>query len=63
MTLKEALYSLATTPVDLLVRRWNWRAALFSSLIRGIVFLLANLTSGLSLAARCKPISAALPQS
>ena len=46
MTLKEALYSLATRPVDLLVRRWNWKAALFSSLIRGIIFLLANLRSG-----------------
>jgi hypothetical protein len=38
MTLREVLYSLATRPVDLLVRRWNWKAALFSSLIRGIVF-------------------------
>jgi hypothetical protein len=26
MTLKEALYSLATKPVNLLVRRWNWKA-------------------------------------
>jgi hypothetical protein len=46
MTLKKALYSLATRPVDLLVRRWNWKAAFFSSLIRGIIFLLANLRSG-----------------
>jgi hypothetical protein len=49
MTLKEALYSLATRPasaVALLVRRWNWKAAFFSSLIRGIIFLLANLRSG-----------------
>jgi hypothetical protein len=30
----------------LLVRRWNWKAALFSSLIRGIIFLPANLRSG-----------------
>jgi len=46
MTLKEALYSLATRPVDLLVRRGNWKAAFFSSLIRGIIFFLANLRSG-----------------
>lgn len=46
MTLKEALYSLATRPVDLLVRRWNWKAAFFSSLIRGIIFFVANLRSG-----------------
>jgi len=29
-----------------LLRRWNWKAALFSSLVRGIIFLLANLRSG-----------------
>jgi len=46
MTLKQALYSLAARPVDLVVRRWNWKAAFFSSLIRGIIFLLANLKSG-----------------
>jgi hypothetical protein len=46
MTLKQALFRLATRPVDLLIRRWNWKAAFFSSLIRGIIFLLANLTSG-----------------
>jgi hypothetical protein len=46
MTLKQALTLLATRPLDLLVRRWNWKAAFFSSLIRGIIFLLANLTSG-----------------
>jgi hypothetical protein len=46
MTLKQALFSLVSRPVDLLVRRWNWKAAFFSSLIRGIIFLLANLRSG-----------------
>jgi hypothetical protein len=28
------------------VLRWNWKAALFSSLTRGIIFLCANLTAG-----------------
>src|SRR5580658_5592451 len=46
MTLSEALFGLVTRPVDLVVRRWNWKAAFFSSLIRGIIFLLANLTAG-----------------
>lgn len=46
MTLRQALSSLATRPVELMVRRWNWKAAVFSSLIRGIIFLLANVTSG-----------------
>jgi len=46
MTLTTALLSLIARPVDLVVRRWNWKAAFFSSLIRGIIFLLANLRSG-----------------
>jgi hypothetical protein len=46
MTLREALYGLASRPIDMLVRRWNWKAAFLSSLIRGIIFLLANLRSG-----------------
>lgn len=46
MTLRTTLLGLATRPVELLVRRWNWKAAFFSSLIRGIIFLLANLGSG-----------------
>ncbi len=46
MTLKQALFSLCNRPVELLVRRWNWKAAFFSSLIRGIIFLIANLRSG-----------------
>lgn len=46
MTIAAALRRLVTHPVDLLIRRWNWKAALLSSLIRGIIFLLANLRSG-----------------
>lgn len=46
MTLRTALRSLVARPVDLVFRRWNWKAAFFSSLTRGIVFLLANLTAG-----------------
>ena len=46
MTVHEALFRLVTNPVDLVVRRWNWKAAFFSSLVRGIIFLIANLTSG-----------------
>jgi hypothetical protein len=46
MTLTTALLSLIARPVDLVVRKWNWKAAFFSSLIRGIIFLLANLRSG-----------------
>jgi len=47
MTLGTALFDLTLRPVDLLVRRWNWKAALSSSVVRGIIFFLANLSSGL----------------
>jgi hypothetical protein len=42
MTLGTALFDLTAKPVDLLVRRWNWKAGLTSSLVRGIIFFLAN---------------------
>jgi hypothetical protein len=50
MTLGTALFDFTARPVDLLVRRWNWKAALTSSLVRGIIFFLANLPSGVSAA-------------
>lgn len=46
MTIQHVLFRLLTRPADLIFRRWNWKAAFFSSLIRGIIFLLANLRSG-----------------
>lgn len=46
MTLGRALLDLGTRPVDLLIRRWNWKAALTSSLIRGLIFFFANITAG-----------------
>lgn len=45
MTLRTALLGFIRQP-SALVERWNWKAAFFSSLIRGIIFLLANLTAG-----------------
>jgi hypothetical protein len=46
MKLGTVLLELLTKPGELLLRRWNWKAAFFSSLVRGIIFLLANLTAG-----------------
>lgn len=46
MTLGAALLDLITRPVDLLVRRWNWKAAFSSSLVRAMIFFFANLTAG-----------------
>ncbi len=45
MTLHEALLSLIDRPANL-VRRWNWKSAFFSSVVRGLIFLLANLAAG-----------------
>src|SRR5579872_3987677 len=46
MTLGRALLDFITRPLDLLVRRWNWKAAFSSSLVRGMIFFFANMTSG-----------------
>src|SRR5262249_44365135 len=47
MSLREALLDLVSRPVDLLLRRWNWKSAFFSSLVRAIIFFFANRTAGL----------------
>jgi hypothetical protein len=46
VTVTDALRDLLARPGDLLIRQWNWKSALFSSIIRAIIFLVANLTSG-----------------
>ena len=50
MTLSGALRGLVSRPYELLIRRWNWKAAFFSSLIRAVIFFCANLKSGLRVA-------------
>jgi hypothetical protein len=42
------LVALASDPASLLIRRWNWKSALYSSLLRAALFLVVNLTSGWS---------------
>src|SRR5581483_1163910 len=46
MTVSEALGTIAKNPAEMLVRRWNWKSALFSSTLRALVFLFANLAAG-----------------
>ena len=46
MRLRSALYGLLSRPVELVVRRWNWKAALTSSVVRGLIFFFANIGSG-----------------
>ena len=38
--------SLALHPIDHLIRRWNWKSALLSSLLRGMLFFSTNLAAG-----------------
>jgi hypothetical protein len=51
MTPGAALRSLFLHPVETLLRRWNWKSAFFSSMVRGFIFLFANLRSGWKAAA------------
>lgn len=46
MTLKRALRHITEEPGELLVRRWNWKSALFSSLFRAAIFFSVNLVAG-----------------
>lgn len=45
-TVSDVFKELCTNPWELLIRRWNWKSALFSSIIRALIFLIANLTAG-----------------
>lgn len=38
--------NIARHPYEYLVRRWNWKSAATSTLIRGAIFFTANLTAG-----------------
>jgi hypothetical protein len=40
------LYDLARHPHEQLVRRWNWKSAVLSSLFRSSLFFVANLSAG-----------------
>jgi hypothetical protein len=46
VTVSDVLKDLRTNPNELLIRQWNWKSALFSSVIRALIFLFANLTAG-----------------
>jgi len=46
MTLRAVFHELLTDPRRMLIERWNWKAALFSSTFRALIFLSTNLTAG-----------------
>jgi hypothetical protein len=41
------LRELAQHPFEIVVRRWNWKSAVMSSILRALIFFCANLTAGL----------------
>ncbi len=45
-TVAAALVRLIRHPVRHLVRRWNWKSALLSSSLRGVIFFCTNLVAG-----------------
>jgi len=46
MTVSQALRQLVAHPFEMLIAKWNWKSSLFSSTLRALVFLCANLTAG-----------------
>lgn len=46
VNLKTALLTVIRNPWNTFVRRWNWKAALLSSLFRGGIFFTVNLSAG-----------------
>jgi hypothetical protein len=46
MTVFDVFRQLLTDPRQLLIRKWNWKSAAFSSILRAAIFLFANLTAG-----------------
>jgi len=46
VTASEVVREITADPATNLIRRWNWKSALFSSTLRAIIFLVANLTAG-----------------
>jgi hypothetical protein len=43
----DALSYLFRHPVDALLRKWNWKSAVLSSLLRATIFFAANISAGL----------------
>lgn len=46
-TVASIFASLLRRPFDLLIKRWNWKSAILSSLLRAAIFFFANLSAGL----------------
>jgi MFS superfamily sulfate permease-like transporter len=49
-SIKDCLSELFKNPSETLVKRWNWKASLFSSLCRGTLFFAVNAGAGMNAA-------------
>jgi hypothetical protein len=49
-TVSGCLYNLIRHPYKTLCRRWNWKSALMSAIIRGLIFFFTNIVAGLGAA-------------
>jgi hypothetical protein len=45
-SLSSALAAIARRPLPLLFESWNWKSASVSAIVRGCIFLTANLRAG-----------------
>lgn len=46
VSVPQVIGTLLRHPYELLVRRWNWKSAILSSLLRALIFFVANLSAG-----------------
>ncbi len=46
VTVKEVIDRIWADPRKILLRRWNWKSAMFGSFIRGLMFFFINRTAG-----------------
>jgi hypothetical protein len=46
MTLGAAVWRILARPYETLILTWNWKSAMFSSILRALLFLFANLAAG-----------------
>jgi hypothetical protein len=59
VTVGEVLGELIRHPIKMLVRRWNWKSAVMSALVRGSLFFATNIGAGLSAALGAMSIESA----
>lgn len=58
-TVGDVLRGLLRHPIDNLLRRWNWKSAVLSAIIRGVLFFVANIGAGLPAALNAMSIESA----